>query len=136
MIRKILMLLGVICVPIALALASQSLASTAEPPRLPQETIEVQLSGSGEPSEPAASASSSATPSGSAEPRDAASVAPDQAEESDAPSPAPATEAPVSPGVPVPNVGEIPQQVYQNPHPVQVPGDDDMDDEWDGDLDD
>lgn len=128
------MLLGVICVPIALALASQSLASTAEPPRLPQETIEVQLSGSGEPSESAASPS--ATPSGSAEPRDAASVAPDQAEESDVPSPAPATEAPVSPGVPVPNVGEIPQQVYQNPHPVQVPGDDDMDDEWDGDLDD
>ncbi|MDO5368127.1 hypothetical protein [Kocuria sp.] len=97
MIRKILMLLGVMCVPIALALASQSLAATAEPPRLPQETVTVPLGGSGEPSEPAASA---------------------------------------SPDVSVPHVGEIPQQVQQNPHPVPVPGDEDLDDGWDGDVDD
>lgn len=126
------MLLGVICVPIALALASQSLASTAEPPQLPEEPVEVRLSGSGAPSEPA----SSASPSNSSEPRDAASKAPDQATESEQASPAPAPEAPVEPGVPVPNVGEIPQQVYQNPQPVQVPGGDDVDDEMDGEIDD
>lgn len=134
------MLLGVICVPIALALASQSLASTAEPPRLPDEPVEVRLSGSGAPSAPEESASPSPTPSdsqnGSSEPRDASSDAPDPSPESEEPSTVPVTEAPASPGVSVPNVGEIPQQVYQNPHPVQVPGDDDLDDEWDGDFDD
>ncbi len=91
------MLLGVMCVPIALALASQSLAATAEPPQLPHEVVTVPLSGSDEPSEPAASA---------------------------------------SPEVSVPHVGEIPQQVHQNPPPMPVPGNDDMDDDWDGDVDD
>ncbi|MEX3509933.1 hypothetical protein VVR84_10355 [Kocuria carniphila] len=136
MIRKILMLLGVICVPIALAFASQSLASTAEPPQLPEETVSVQLRGSGEPSEPAASASPTAAPSGSSGPRDASSSASDQPSPSADASPVPVPEAPANPGVSVPNVGEIPQQVYQNPQPVPVPGEDDMDDEMDGEIDD
>ena len=132
------MLLGVMCVPIALALASQSLASTEEPPRLPHDTVDVRLSGSAEPSDSPGTESPSPapSPSGASEPRDAGTSGPDQTAESAEASPVPVPEAPAQPGVSVPNVGEIPQQVYQNPQPVPVPGGDDTGDEWDGDFDD
>ena len=134
------MLLGVICVPIALALASQSLASTADPPRLPQERVEVRLSGAGNPSDTPRTESPSRAPSPSGAP-ESRTPGPGESARSkppaeDSPAPPRVPEAPAPPEVSVPNVGEIPQQVHQNPQPVPVPGDDDVDDEWDGEFDD
>lgn len=145
LLRRLALVLGVIAAPIALAVTSQRLAATPEPPRLPQEVVTVQVvqtSAGAAPSSSTGSSSSGRDDSGRVD--DAAGTAPAQdadrgqtrrpAPDADAPAvPAP-TSSPAAPETPAPRVEPVDPDLGGQPErprrvtPAAADHDDDVED--------